>query len=121
MVIEKWQVATALWKDGYQRWEPKFAVTEDKRGVFGARLHEELCDFSVFNRKSQEGMYAEFMRAIDKVGLSVAKSPARRYKARASRGLKCLRQDYLRSKQTNHPDQVETARKPWKVLRLILT
>ena len=66
-------------KSTYERWKPNFNLSEDKKNVFATGLEKELCNFSIFERKTPEEMYTEILRAINRVGLMVSKRRARRF------------------------------------------
>ena len=77
-------------KTTYVRWKPKFRLAEDKRSVFMTESVKKLCKYEAFEHKSPEAMYAVLIRAIRKVGLKIAKRPARRYSRDKPQKLKRL-------------------------------
>ena len=79
LVTMTYQLKHPFKKDKYHRWEPKFSIADSKKDVFSRMLEKELCDYTMFERKTPEGMYAELLRAMEKVGLSVAKKQPGRF------------------------------------------
>ena len=59
-------------------------------------------------------MYAEIIHAIDKVGLSIAKRPAKRYRKPGQRKLKRLRSEYIAIQKSKIPHQIDAAREKWR-------
>ena len=51
-------------KSTYERWQPKFSLSDEKKNVFAVGLDKELCDYSVFEDKSPKAMYAELHKKI---------------------------------------------------------
>ena len=102
-------------KTAYVRWKPKFRLAEDKRRVFTTELDKELCEYEVFERKSPEAMYAELIRVIGKVGLMMAKRPAKRYSRRKPHKLKRLaKHRYAVMKRPHTEHELEVVKAEWQ-------